>query len=274
MIDPLRQWQPMFDDAHGNLHDLPAGLLATHRAVERLTAEMASANRQRPDAAGVERQCVSDFRAAANHTKPAWPDVATIRRTKTATDDHDLRSQVLERAHSETAAELLGLIHDHADAIITDYLRPVFDRLVAAFTVAASVLPESPSVDALMRAPDKVRKAWLGLDDDVSRHARITSTALRLNRLSPVVHDVEGEFASLTNVRDIWPDYGVGRTPPWENPDPRLVRLSIIRAGGKMWLPTTRERDDAWWAKHGERVEQTKSNRFALEGFRALGGSA
>jgi len=272
MIDPLRQWQPMFDDARDNLHDLPAELLATHRAVERLTAEMASANRQRPDAAAVERQCVSDFRAAAHHTKPAWPDVVTIRETKTATDDHDLRTQVLERAHSETAAELLGFIHDSAAVIVTDYLRPAFDRLVTAFEAAASVLPEAPTTDVLMRAPDKVRKTWLALDDDVSKHARITATAVRLNRLSPPVHDVEGEFASLTNVRAIWPDYGVGRTPPWEDTDPRLTRLAIIRAGGDMWLPTSAERDAAWWAKYGAQVEKARGNRFALEGFRAVGG--
>jgi hypothetical protein len=49
------------------------------------------------------------------------------------------------------------------------------------------VLPEAPSVDALMQAPDPVRKAWLALDDDVSKHARITSTAVRLHRLNPPV---------------------------------------------------------------------------------------
>jgi hypothetical protein len=261
----------MFDDARDNLHDLPAELLSAHQAVERLGAEVVASRTARPDLAAVERKVTDGYLTAARNGK-AWPDVATIREARTAVGDHDLRSQVLDRAQTEASAELLGLIHDHADAIITNCLRPAFDRLVAAFTVAASVLPESPSVDALMRASDKVRKTWLSLDDDVHKHARITSTAVRLTRLNPPVHDVEGEFASLLNVRDIWPDYGVGRTPPWENTDPRLTRLSIIRAGGQMWLPTPAERDAAWLAKHGERVEQVKANRFALEGFRAVGG--
>jgi len=207
----LRNWAPMFDDARDNLHGLPAELLSAHQAVERLDAEVAVTRPDRPDLAAVEREVTDGYLTAARNGE-AWPDVAVIREARTAVADHDLRDQVLERAQTEASAELLGLIHDHADAIITDYLRPVFGRLVAALEVAASVLPESPSVDALMRAPDKVRKAWLALDDDVSKHARITSTALRLNRLNPPVHDVEGEFASLTNVRDIWTGYGVGRT--------------------------------------------------------------
>lgn len=271
MIDPLRQWQPMFDDARDNLHDLPDVLLKAHQAVERLGAEVAASRTDRPDLAAVERRVTDGYLTAARNGK-GWPDVSVIRETKTATADHDLRTQVLDRAQTEVSADLLGHIHDHAEQIVTDYLRPVHDRLVTAFEAAAAVLPEAPTTDVLMRAPDKVRKTWLSLDDTVSQHARLTSTAARLNRLTPVQHDTSGEFANLTNLVDIWPDWQIGLTPPWENTDPRLTRLSIIRAGGKMWLPTSAERDAAWWTKYGERVEQVKSNRFALEGFRAIGG--
>lgn len=271
-IDPQRQWKTMFNDARDNLHDLPDVLLKAHRALERLDAEMASANAKRPDPVAVERKLVADLRVAAHQAKPAWPDVATVRETRTATDDHDLRTQVLDRARTETAGDLLSLIHDSAAVIVTDYLRPVHDRLVAAFEAAAAILPEAPTTDVLMRAPDEVRKTWLGLDDDVSRYSRVVATAARLNRLTPVQHDTSGEFASLTNLVDIWPDWQIGLTPPWESTDPRLTRLAIIRAGGRMWLPKSADRDAAWWAKYGAQVEQARGNRFALEGFRAVGG--
>ncbi len=270
---PLLKWQPMFDDRAAKLHDLPAELLAAHRAVERLTAELAPTDADRPDVAAVERRCVDDFRAAALASN-AWPDVTRIREARTAADDHDLRRQVLDRAQARAAGDVLDLIHDHADTIVTDYLRPVHDRLVTAFEAAAKVIPEAPTTDALMRAPDKVRKAWLSLDDTTAQHARLVSTAARLGRLNPVEHDTSSEFASLRNLKDIWPEFQVGRTPPWDSPDLRLTRLAIIRAGGQMWLPTSAERDAAWWARYGGQVEQTTRNRFALQGFAAFGGSA
>jgi hypothetical protein len=63
-----------------------------------------------------------------------------------------------------------------------------------------------------------------------------------------------------------------GLTPPWRQSDPRLEWLWLARHGAALWLPTSAERDDAWWAQHGEAVERSRNHRGQLEGFRHLTG--
>lgn len=269
--DTLRQWAPMFDDCAANVFDLPPELLKAHAALARLDEEIASATRNRPDPGAVTAEVVAATKAAAYSGK-AWPKVTPIREATTAAADHDLRRQTLDRARQELAGAVYDLIVTDAETLIVDYLRPVHTRLVAKFAEAAQLIPEAPTTDVLMRAGDETRTAWLDLDDAVSAYGRIRATAERLGRLEAVEHDVQGEFAMVRNMREIWPDWQIGRTPPWASTDPRLTYLWLARHGADLWLPTSAERDAAWWAKHGAKVEQHRANRQQAQALAAVMG--
>ncbi|HXH79113.1 hypothetical protein [Nocardioides sp.] len=271
MTDTLRQWAPMFNDCAENVHDLPADVLKAHKAVIRLDEKLAAIAADRPDPNAATREVVAATKAAALAGK-AWPEVSAIRVAADAVADYDARRQTIERAREEMAGEVHDLIITGVDVIFSEYLRPVHDRLAATFTAAAKVIPEAPTTDMLMRADDKVRTAWLSLDDSVSAYTRIRNTAERLNRLNPVQNDTSGEFAMMRNTVDVWPDWQVGRTAPWASTDPRLTYLWLIRHGAELWLPTSAERDAAWWAKHGEAVERHRTNRQQSQALAAVMG--
>lgn len=270
-LDTLRQWAPMFDDCAANVYDLPPELLKARAALTRLDAEIAAAVQTRPDVAAVTAGVVDAVKAAA-HAGKAWPKVAPIREATTAAADHDLRRQILDRARQELAAEVNELIISDAEALIVDYLRPAHTRLVKTFAQAAQLIPEAPTTDVLMRADDKTRKAWLDLDDAVTAYGRVRAMAERLGRIEGVEHDMQGEFAMVRNMREIWPDWQIGRTPPWASTDPRLTYLWLARHGADLWLPTSAERDAAWWAKHGAKVEQHRYNTQQGQALAAVMG--
>ena len=231
--------------------------------------EVRQTSQTRPDPTATTRDVVAATISAARSGKP-WPGVAAITAAATAVAEHDLRRQILDRARQELGGTLGDLIVTSAEEILTAYLRPVHDRLAATFVAAGKLIPEAPSTDALMRASDKVRKAWLDLDDSAATCARVRDTAERLNRFTPAQHDVHGEYAMVRNLLDVWPEWQVGRTPPWQSNDPRLTYLWLARHGADLWLPTSAERDAAWWASHGEAVDRAKHHRGQLEGFRGL----
>lgn len=272
MIDTLRQWAPMFEDQAQNRYDLPPEVLKLKAAVHRLDQEVAKHNAARPDAALARSEALAAVKAAAR-TKAALPHTSAVDDAERATTEHHTRATILQQARADLAGDLGSMLADSAEQIITDYLRPVFDRLAAQFAKAASLLPEPANTDALMRASDDVRTAWLDLDTAATTYQRIRDTADRLNRPTPVQRDTHGEFAMMRNVREVWADWQVGRTPPWTNTDPRLTFLWLARHGAQLWLPTSAERDALWWEHHGAVVQRAAHNRQQLAAFgAAMGG--
>lgn len=271
--DPIiRPYATMLADNEAGVHDLPPEIVASHKALKRLDAELQAHSQTAPDPIAAETQTVAAIRKAASTGKPL-PAVAVVRETREAHADHEQARRLLAQAREATAADLSGLIQSQAEAIVIDYLRPVHDQLVRDLEAAAAVLPAAPTVDALMRADDTMRAAWLSLDSVVAKRARLVDTAGRLTRLVPVEHDHAGEFSYLRNgLRSIWPEYQVGLKPPWSNTDDRLTLLALIRHGGELWLPTSRERDEAWLAVYGEKLEQANQGRANLRGFAAAFG--
>lgn len=265
MTDPIQQWRQMFADRDAGLYDLPADIVAAKAGVDRLDAELASHDARRPDAEAARRDVIAETVAASLAGRPV-PDVAPIRKAATAGQDHEERRRIVSEARSQLASELVNAIADSADRIIADCLRPRHAAAVKQFADAAPVLPEHPTTDQLMKADDKTRKAWLGLADAAHAYSRVTHTAGLLNRVGrPLEHDLSGEFAWCKNQREIWPLYQVGRTPPWPTDDQRLSLLALVRLGADLWLPTNAEREAAWWAAHGEKVEAQRRNRHGAQ---------
>lgn len=268
MTDPIRPWQTLFEAHDQNVFELPGDVLKLRAAVGRLDDELATVRASRPDPAAAERQAVDAAKAAAASRKAF---AATgLREVREATADHDSLVHVLDRARAELAGELAALIVDSAPQIVTEHLRPVHDRLAAQFEQAAAVLPDPATVDAMMRASDQARQAWLDLDAAVIAYHRVRDAAARLNRQAPVVNDTHGEFALMRNVRDVWPDWQVGRPPPWTHADPRQTILWLVRHGAQLWLPTSAEQDAAWHEAHGVALEQAVQGRRQLAAWSGL----
>lgn len=270
MPDPIRPWQALFEAHDQNVFELPGDVLKLRAAVGRLDDELATVRASRPDPAAAERQAVDAAKAAAASRKAFA--ATRLREVRESTADLDSLVHVLGRARAELAGELAGLIVDSAPAIITERLRPVHDRLAAQFEQAAAVLPDPASVDALMRASEQARQTWLGLDAAAAAFHRVRDAAARLNRQTPVVSDAHGEFAMLRNVRGVWPDWQVGRPPPWTHTDPRQTILWLVRHGAQLWLPTSAEQDAAWHEAHGAALEQAVQGRRQLAAWSGVFG--
>jgi hypothetical protein len=268
--DPLARWADLFTDADARLFTLPADITALRSSVVALDAERARVAEHAPDPARARAELLRGYVTAARGGQD-WPDPAPALDTERAAQAHRMRTDLLAEARAQLASEMLLAVDDHADALIVEHLRPAFDSALADLHAAARALPDDLSGDALLRAPDKVRKTWLGLDDVASRLSRLRRLAERLGRLRPVQHDQAGEFAAMRNLRQVWPLYQPGRTPPWPQDNTRLALLWQARNGCELWLPTSAERDAAWLEVHGAALERTRRARQAAGMVNAWG---
>jgi len=76
-------------------------------------------------------------------------------------------------------------------------------------------------------------------------------------------HDTGGEFSLLREPQALVAGYGANRPLPRpeipESPEAALLWLVTVGAGGKPWLPTTSEQDEAWWSLFGEALDQRRA---------------
>lgn len=272
MTDPTQRFRPLFDDVDAGLYTLPPDIIEARAAVDRIDGELASHDAGRVDEEAVRQDVLAKFRAAAFAGK-AWPDVAPMRKAAQANADHDARRRILADAHGQVASELVNRITDSAEQIIADCLRPRHAEAVERFAAAAAVVPEHPSTDQLLKADDKTRRMWLGLADAAHAYGRITAAATTLNQLGTLEHDLGGEFSYCRNIREVWPMYAPGRTPPWPQDDQRLALLALVRLGADLWLPTLRDRADAWLAAHGEKVQRQRQVAQQAQALASVIGS-
>lgn len=260
--DPLTRWAELFNDADDGLFTLPVEITTMRTVVLALDAERDRVADDRPDPVKARADLTCAYLAAAAGQQD-WPDASAVLEVERAAQAHTVRSTTLDAARVTAAGDLMGAVDDLAEQLITEHLRPAFAAALTDLRAASEVLPEDPSGDVLLRAPDKVRKAWLNLDDVTSRLLRARRHAERLGRLRPVRQDEAGEFAAMRNLRQVWPLYQPGRVPPWPSESPRAALLWQVRNGCDLWLPTSAERDAAWLEQHGENVERTRRARQA-----------
>lgn len=266
MIDPLRPWQTLFDAATAGTYTLPATLVEQRAAIDRLDAELTTLRDTRPDPATGERDAIDGTKLAATNSTPL-PSASTLRQARQAAADADDQLGVLGRARDELAQELAAQIVDLGPQVIAEHLRPVHDGIVTQFTNASAVLPAQPTSDALLQASASIRQTWADLEAAASNYHKVRDAAGKLNRPARLAEDITAEFALMSNLREVWPDWRVGRPPPWSDNDPRRTLLILVRLGAKLWLPTAAEQYNAWHEAHGAALETARQNRADLQAY-------
>ncbi len=75
----------------------------------------------------------------------------------------------------------------------------------------------------------------------------------------------------MLGLPEVWPTYQQrGQDQPW--PTAPVAHLCWVATHADLWLPTVGEQEARWYEVFGEVKEQADRNRFALQGFAALGG--
>lgn len=282
MIDATarHRWSDMFADHERGLYTLPDHVVKHWDAFRRIEARVAELVTAVPDPNRVEQELVDTFVDKAGKGgkdgKASWPTGRGVVEEQAALASRNMEIRAAERAYQIVAGDLNEAIRANADAIVTEHLRAAFEPLLTVFARAAEVLPDgglAAVMDELASSDDDaVRSAWRDLDRAASVYRRLSAAADRLNRLSPPQHDVQHEYAVMKNVKQVYPQWRPGVPSPWSTEDPRIRLLRMTRMGCELWLPSSRERDEAWWSAYGEQVEQHQRNRAALSAYSAAFG--
>lgn len=180
----------------------------------------------------------------------------------------------LEVGRNSAAAldrRVAAALADQADALITDVLRPMFDKVVGELREAYQLLEpfEGAGRGALALAATKVRKAAATVDDQSHTYTVLRNAYSEVRRLMPAPqHDEDGEFVAFTDVHTVWPRRhrsGIAATAaPWTHePDPQAWQLRNLTP----WLPTPAEQDAQWLEVY---AEEHKAQQLRAEKHRAM----
>ncbi len=255
----LRPLGALFTGCDAGIHPLPADVVDLRRALAHLadtpTPEVV-------DERALHASLVAAAVAAA-HCGDGPPDVTPLVNAGSARALADARRRVLDEATSAVAGELRDAIVDGAEAILGDYLRPAFNELVAELKAAcAAFTPYGDAAPALLRAPDKARKAFAGLGDLSARWSALRkSRAALANAGYTAQADEFGLFAlvrnadSFTDMTRARPMSKIADGLPWRELAGTDYHLWFgTHPEAELWLPTAAEQDAAWSAVFGARI--------------------
>jgi len=265
----LRPLGALFSNTDAGIHSLPADVVELRRALAHLidtpTPEVV-------DERALHASLVAAAVAAA-HAGDNPPDVTPLIDAGRARALADARRRVLDEATSAVAGELRDTIVDGAEAILGDHLRPAFDELVAELKAAhATFLPYGDAAPALLRAPDKARKAFAGLGELSARWAALRNSRAALAfagytaqadefGLFALVRNAE-RFCDMTRPR---PMSKIADGLPWRGLAGTDFQLWVgTNPAAELWLPTPDEQDAAFTALFGARIAAaTRSQQLA-----------
>jgi hypothetical protein len=240
-------------------------LLDAWEIVERLWRLTAPAA---PDAFDVDRAAarlvdnVACGRVADDHLLDLACEVdqATTRQAAS-----DRAAQIKHSAVGQAVAQAVTLGAELTNAIIAEHRRPAWEVLHAEACDVADTLARVDLEDAagLIKAPAKVRNAYLQLPELVARRRAIYNAKRWANALSGRTpeHDERGWFPEFRKPLALHPSWKPpAQVPPPPGPaDPQerlLWMVSPEAAIAEPWLPTIDEQDAEWWATFGYDIER------------------
>lgn len=258
----LRRHRALLDGADAGLYTLPAELIDQRTAIMRLGDELATTSG--PDPAAAEGDHLAALIAAAKTGRKTLPDCAPVLDAEAAAGRAQRRVLLLSRAIELADAELGGIVTDTGDDIIRQHLAPAVADVMTAVTAASGALPAEVTADAVLRADDAARRAWLELADHAARYDAVRRAATSVRRIEQPEWDTRGDFSELHNFNEVTAGYTVqiGGPRPWPT-DTGQRLLWYVRNGGRVWLPTIAEQDARYREVHRERIEQVQQSRAA-----------
>lgn len=265
----LRPLGALFASCDADAHTLPPDVVDLRRALSHLTD---TPTPEVPDERALHASLVAATVAAA-HCGDEPPDVAPLLDAGRVRALADAHRRVLDEATADVAGELRDAIVDGAEAILVDHLRPVHEELIAELRAACDAFsPYGDAAPALLRAPDKARKAFAGLGDLSVRWAALRNSRAALANAGYTARaDEFGLFALVRNA-DAFADMTRARPMskiadglPWRGLAGTEWLLWIgTHPEAELWLPTPDEQDAAWSAVFGARIAaQTLSQQRA-----------
>ena len=243
---------------------LPEEVLTARATVQRLNTALRALTP--PVEAQVPRDAA--IRAALESPDPMIVDVSGILDHERHVAEFNQRRQILTRALEIADAELTGVLEDFADEIVTDFVRPTGQRLWAEITKQVKCLDgiDPITTDAMLRAPDRARRAYLELDALAGQYARSREAWSPLPEGQQTEHDTQGDHAEFraglcTVMGPNWrgsPTAPNRPKPPWRD-DPRGRLIWLVRNEHIPWWPTGADRDAAWMETHREQYERMQN---------------
>lgn len=259
----------VIDGAKVGGYTLPTELTDAWRTRQRLrttTIEL-------PPGADVETVAARVVAAAAGGADVDVLEQARALDEGLAARQHADRAQgILSRAIEQADDAATDLASNLTETIITKHLAPAMAELLEeARKVAADLAGQPLSAHELLKAPTKVRNAYLRLPEMVERHRALLDARRRTNVVGhrQARHDVRDLFATFENPMAFFPRWKppaqIPRLPFPEEPQMSLLWLasdSAAQAAGP-WLPTIEQQDAAWWGRFGEAQQRQAANHVA-----------
>lgn len=258
----VRRYRSLFDGFDTGLYTLPAEAVAARDGLVRLSDELTAA--RAVDMTQAENAYLRALIDAARSGE-TLPDVAQVRVADEANGDYNRRTGLLARALDQADSEVDALLASLSDLILREHLAPAVNEVMKGVRAAAEVLPEDIRPEALLRAADKARRAYLTLDDLAARYDGVRRAASPLRMRTPAEMDNRGDFSELRNFDEltVGMNLQMGGPRPW--PTETAGRLLwYARHGGQVWLPTVREQDDRYREVHKEALAQQAQNRHRV----------
>ncbi len=263
----------LFDGEAAGHYTLPTDLLDLKQAFARLA--------QAPPPVHVSeveqtQRLVADTLTAAkaNEVLPGAEQVLAARR---AAESAGVLARARDVALERLAGEVSTTVFDLGDVLITEHLRPALHAVLHELRGTLELTePYGDSAAAMLRAPDKVRKAWLGIDAHVTRYEIIRAGRDALAQVGyRPDHDNDNEFLRVRNLNDFWPRhkrYGMaaGAGAPWPTQARQQV-VWFIQHGAQLWLPTAAEQDERYNEVYAEGLARMERQRHATAAVTAWG---
>lgn len=220
--------------------------------------------------------------AALSTDQPDTLDVSAILDHTRQQGEHEARLAVLRTAHDRADTTFRSTIDGAAETIVVDHIRPAGTELWGRITASVKALGnvEITSADAMLRASDRARKAYLTLSELAASYGRLRAALAELLRDDPPEHDTLGDHAEFhaglcTVVGRGWRTTPSSPAPqmPWPADD-RGRLVWIARHHHTPWWPTPTERDGAWMELHREAHDHQKQRNTAHRQIHGWGGVA
>lgn len=177
----------------------------------------------------------------------------------------DLNAAGLRHAQDLAHKAMAHTAWNNGSTIITDYLQPALDKLLAQVkadrkTAATWAMQSAASIDMLDQSDD-VRAAIVRLHSLIVPYGALrTSWEVCRRRITTETTrdplDVHSPLAEVANIPDLftnWESASHARTPwPWPSNALHVKLGWLLDNGGKIWVPTPAQQTEAYHRYHPE----------------------
>ncbi|MGH3484342.1 MAG: hypothetical protein ACRDPQ_14040 [Nocardioidaceae bacterium] len=194
------------------------------------------------------------------------PDVGmSLVQNRAADEAERATTRIVSMALDTLAGRVRAYGSAHGDQLVTESLRPAFEKCVAEHAKSYGIMREHGELDhgRLLGAPQKVRVAALTEATTVETWTAIQTARDDLHRVGyKPEQDVEGEFLTVKvgaqRRHSNRLAHGSKTPPPWPTDGVLAFLRWVADNGAELWMPTRAEQDAAFDAAYGEAIRDQR----------------